>query len=255
MINKKRTYFVSISILNLLLAYATLAFTPFVRAAEDAEDEDTVSYEEIVQSLQSHKPSNQNRARSPKVNTDSFENVLLHGGIGYINTFSNLTFSDGSSTSISQRGIQAVLGIDLFSENWMAEGGARSFGITNYGNVDVGIKDFDLKLVFHTRIAPKLNLRLAGGLAARYLTVTRSADVLVPATPNGNGSGVTPPTHQHIVALDDYTTPSSIGSFGMDYFLNEMISFGGEVAFRSALINETIDQNSWDAGIRVDAHF
>ncbi len=229
------------------LAFAALTLTlfsgPLVQATgtvSGAVDDDEIAYEEIVKDLSKDVSKEQRRAAAAD-NTSrasarksgpqtSLDDVMIHGGVGFTQMFGTVNHG-GHRTHISQRGIQATLGIDLFSENWLAEGSARNFSSYDYGNTNVALKEFDLKVVYHNKFAPKLGFKFGGGMAARYLQIS-----------NSGGS-------------NDYTTPASVFTGGVELLAARNLTLAGEVSARTALISETVDKKSYDMTLRIDANF
>jgi hypothetical protein len=199
-------------------------------------DEDVIGYDVIVQDLnrESHQAASaagSSRARASRAFNDPFESIWIHGGVGFTSSMQTLSFEDGNSIYLNHKGIQASLGIDLFSENWMAEGVVRSFGDAEGGGSQVSLKEFELKIDYKDRFSRQLGYHAGGGLTGRYMTVHRASDSL------------------------EYTTPTSVATLGLDLFLSDKVSLGAEVSARNSLIAETIDKNSYDASVRLDAHF
>lgn len=223
----------------LFLITFTLLASPLVQAAASVSgDEDgEIGYEDIVKDLskdvsreEKRVSENSSRARARRTGEQSsLDDVMIHGGVGLTQMFG--TVGAASRVHLAQQGVQATLGIDLFSNNWMAEGAARNFTARDYDRTAVSLKEFDLKIVYHNTFAPKLQYRLSSGLAARYLKI------------------------EGVNGTEDYKTPSSIFAAGADYLLSRTISIGGELATRSALISETADKNTYDMTLRLDANF
>lgn len=227
------------------LAFVSIAFTlicsPLVQAAGSVSgsiDDEEIGYEDIVKDLSKDVSKEQRRtaettsratARRNGPQT-SLDDVMIHGGVGFTQMFQTVSY-DGNRTQISQRGIQATLGIDLFSDNWLAEGSARNFSSSDYGKTSVALKEFDLKVVYHNKFAPKLGLKLGGGVAARYMQIS-----------NQNGS-------------NGYTTPASVFTGGIELLAARNLTLAGELSARTALISETVDKNSYDMTLRIDANF
>jgi hypothetical protein len=217
----------------LALLLSSLFPAPSAAMTDEMEDDtEVMDYDSIVRELIGSPASGNslNRAR-PVAPRDPFEDVLLHVGIGLVSTFARLD-AGGDQINVDQRGFQATLGIDLFSEHWLAEGSTRSFGGTAYGANIVSLKEFDLKVYYHDRFSSKLGWRAGGGLAARYLTLKKTD--AEPAK---------------------YSTPASIATLGLEYFLGPAVSMTAEISARNAMIEETIDQSSLDATLRLDTHF
>lgn len=220
----------------------SLFTSPLVQAAAGSAsgsiDDEEIGYEDIVKDLSKDVSREQRKAADnssratvrPKGTQHSLDDVMIHGGVGFTHMFGSVNFN-GDRTQISQKGIQATLGIDLFSDFWLAEGSARNFSSHDYGNTNIALKEFDLKIVYHNKFAPKLGLRLGGGLAARYMQIV-----------NQTGSF-------------DYTTPASVFTGGVEMHASRNLTLAAEMSARTALISETLDKNSYDVTLRIDANF
>ena len=219
--------------LKLALAVVLLALPSTRAMANSSEDE--LDYDSIVSELSSQRRT-QSAARSkavlPARRMTSLDDVLFHAGVGVSNMFGELTFPDGGRTYLNQRGFQATLGIDLLSAEWIAEGSVRSFSDGEYARNGVSVREFDLKVVYRPRLTDSISVRLAGGLAARYMTVDRG-----------------------VRGITEYTTPASVGALGIDYAFTSGFTIGADASARSSLVNEGVDQLTYDATLRVDAHF
>jgi hypothetical protein len=227
-------------VLSFALFSATfVAGAPAFAAGSSAygDEDDILSYDNIVRDLQQQAEapraasSSRTRVRGSSYSSDPFENVLIHAGIGMSAIVESVTLPDNNVTYLNQKGIQAALGIDLFSPNWMAEGTARSFGESEDAVNRVSLKEFELKVFYKRRFSSQLGLRAGGGLSGRYMTI-RQADTII-----------------------DTTTPSSVATIGFDFFLSEGLSLGVEVSGRQAMIGETLDRASADGTVRIDTHF
>lgn len=222
-------------IVSFVLA-ATFLLTPLLTphahamVEDEAIDESLMDYDSIVREL-SRGPQSTNTSTLPGRPHSPFDDVLMHGGVGLTGTVARF-MHEGKRVHMNQQGIQAALGIDLFSQHWLAEGTARSFGDVDYNLTNVSLKEFDLKIYYHERMSGQIGMRIGGGLSARYLSIRE-------------GEG-TPVVH---------TTPSSIASLGLEYFISNGISVGTEIATRNSMITETIDRSSFDATVRFDTHF
>src|SRR4051812_25818919 len=99
----------------LLVLAASLSYA----APESPDDTNDLGYDGIVDQLNREQAAT-TRAHTPVTHdTSSIDNVWMHGGLGFANYVQSIHFNDGQSTTLNQRGIQAALGIDLFSPNWM----------------------------------------------------------------------------------------------------------------------------------------
>jgi hypothetical protein len=223
------------SYLALVILTLTFFASPLVQAAVAvSDDEEEMGYEDIVKDLskeQRRAVDSSTRAAVRKSGPQtSIDDVMIHGGVGFTQMFGTVKYG-GDRAHLSQRGIQATLGIDLFSENWLAEGSARNFSSYDYGKTNVALKEFDLKIVYHNKFAPKLGLRLGGGLAARYMQISNQT------------------------STNDYTTPASVFTGGVELLAAQNLTFAAEMSARTALISETLDKNSYDMTFRIDANF
>lgn len=194
-------------------------------------EEDFESYDTIVDQLSTTRTSSQRY-----YSVDPFDSILLHAGVGMAMSMTSLLFDNESRTGLF-RGVEINFGIDLFSDTWMAEGSYINLGrakIDTRESKDFAeINEFDMKLVYRPTLNKFLRFRSSGGLAARYLSYF---DNLNKRTLN-------------------YNTPSWAFSLGLEAKLTNAFSFTAELAYRSAMIAETIDENAVSAGLRLDAHF
>lgn len=213
-------------------------------AYASVEDQDMLGYDSIVNELNREvqaPTSLRSRGGSTVPVSDPFDNILIHGGVGFAHTMQTLDLGpNGGRTYFNQRGFQATLGIDLFSENWMAEGSARSFGESGESSTRISLKEFELKILYKNMLSQKLGFRVGGGLSARYMTIRQDSAST---------------TEQPIGQTIETTTPSSVATLGLDMFLSKGFSLGLDLSTRNTMIAETLDRDSYDATFRVDTHF
>lgn len=223
----------SISFLALISA-CVIGFWSTNALAEDSED--IIGFDSIVEQLnkESAPPAPVTRYRRANITTnDPFESVWIHFGVGMTGSMQTINLSDGRDLFINQRGVQAALGIDLFSPHLMAETTARSFSeSTNRENGKVSLMEFDLKVIYKNKFSRQLGYKAGVGLTARYLNLTL-------------------PQEEKI----SFTTPAALAILGMDFFLTDRFSVGTELSARNSMIGETLDRVSYDATLRMDTHF
>jgi hypothetical protein len=214
--------------------------------SQDVNDEGNFEgYDSIVSGLsrEVERPATLRARQNARSNDDGLSQVWFHGGVGATMMMQTLDFDDGSKMYLTMKGIQLAGGIDLFSRQWRAEGTLRNFGETTEQATRVSVQEFELKILFHDRLSSQLGFHAGAGLSARYISLHRpylgSPVVGGPPNNNANNNG-------------DYTTPTSIATGGLDFFLNDRITIGFELAARDALVSETIDQNSFDTTLRID---
>jgi hypothetical protein len=215
------------------LMFALLALTFVVSTTALAQEQDSHDdYDTILNQLSKENARSSSRLSLSNQGPSPFDDVWIHAGIGLAGLVQELQFADGKIHSMSNRGIQAALGIDLFSEHWLAEGTARSFGENEEGPVRASVQEFELRVIFKDRLAPKANFKFGAGLSGRYLTVKRFGEAPI-----------------------EYSTPMSIATTGLEMYLADRFSVGIDFNGRFAMIGETIDKNSFDATLRMDTHF
>ena len=217
----------------LVMVSVAIALAPsLLRAATEDETAD-LGYDAIVDQLNKETATSTVRTRQPVATASSLDSVMMHGGLGFANYVQGINFDDGTATTLNQRGIQFALGIDLFSPNWMSEGTFRTFAEDGDGKISSSVHEFELKLLNKDRVgASRFGYRAGVGLTGRYLTIKRKN-----------------------MAEKTYTTPMSVATLGGDLFINDRLSLGADVNARNSLIGETIDHNSYDLTLRLDAHF
>ena len=233
--NNKNSLISTLTLLSLTLLFNTSAL-----AQDDGDD--LVGFDGIIKEL-----STGGKTKYRYDNSNPFDNILIHAGIGIVNSHISLAPTGIKEVSGFHKGVEATLGIDLFSKYWRAEGAVRSFGDEKIADSAVSLKEFDLKIVYEDYARKGLKYSIGFGLAARYLDITYNgpltADELSPSAAIG------------ALVTEKHTTPSSLISVGASTYVSKGLSLGVEFSYRSALITETIDKSSFDALIRIDTHF
>lgn len=205
-----------------VLVSFSLALAPsLVWAAQDGSYEE-VSYDDLVNEL------NAKQKRITNESVSAFDDVRLHAGIGYVNAFTSLS-ANSKNYGRHASGIQLSLGMDLFSENWYAEGIFRNYGSTDQGSETLNIKDLDIKIGYTDKLQGIWNYTLSTGLSNRFLKFQDSSKN---------------------VSVDE-TTPSFVVSTGLMAQVHKRLSLGAEMSARTAMINQSHDKNSIDFAIRL----
>ena len=185
-----------------------------------AQEDDYENYDTIVGQLSTTRSS-----QNISYDNDPLANVRLHAGVGMAMSMTTLQRENGSDTSLFQ-GVEVNFGIDLFSPIWMAEGTYRNLGraeIETDNSVDFAeLNEFDLKLVYRPYINRLLRFKTTGGLAARYMTYFDNVN------------------NQRL----NYNTPAWLASLGLEARITRTFAFTAEIAYRSSLIEDTIDDNA-----------
>jgi hypothetical protein len=209
------------------IAVFILVFSNFALA----QDESLVGYDSIVEELSSSTYSPQRAGTSM-----SLDEVKLHTGVALATSFITIRPEEGGYVNGFLRGVEFNFGIDLMSEEWLAEVAVRSYQPDDIDpDTQISMREFDLKVTYESRLARSLKGRFSGGLAARYLRfISRN---------------------QEEVLNDRYSTPASLFSAGLEFSLTKVLSLGSDVSYRTALIDESVDRSSLDASLRVGAEF
>lgn len=211
------------SIPFVLVALFFLASPTMVWAYSADGDYEEVSYDDLLNELSAKKKS------VIRNQTSSFDDVRLHAGIGYVNSFSNIS-TNNKNFNRHANGIQLSLGMDLFSSNWYSEGVFRNYGITSFGTEELSLKEFDLKVGYKDLLEGIWSFTVSAGLSNRFL---RFSD---------------PSQNINVSA----TTPSLVTSAGFLAQVHRNISLGAEVNGRTSMISQTADRNSFDFAFRIN---
>jgi hypothetical protein len=219
------TNFTKRTLLSLLFLTST---STMQLSLANADESDGLDYQTIVS-----KYSKYEEVQTYKNSPSSMDKVKFHLGVGYINSIFSVRQSDKVLNS-SPQGITATFGIDLFSDEWIAEGSFSNFGETRTEGYSLGLKAFDLKVIYQGKQNDVWQYKIGMGLAARYLKVENKAEAF---------------------EAREYSTPSSVLLAGADIFLSDKVSFGPEVSTRSSLVDESIDRSSFDLALKLNGKF
>ncbi len=208
---------------KLILILTSVFFTINLHAQES---EDTYSYDTIVDQL------NTNRVEEPQDFGDPYKNVKFHVGAGFSQSILNVK-SAGSSDAVTISGIEIKFGINLMSPQWIAEGTLRNYNDSRSNGTSYQLREFEGKIVNTNLYAKNLFYRVGSGIAARNLTTNiENRDV-----------------------KKRYTTPSLILMAGSGMQLTNHIAVVGDVAFKTSIVNDTVDKNTLDFTLRLDTSF
>lgn len=212
--------------IQFVLISLSLLFAPtLVQAAGTDQDGDyeEVSYDDLLNEL------NAKKKNLVKTQTSSFDDVRLHAGIGYVNSFMNIA-TNKQNFNRHASGIQLSMGMDLFSPNWFAEGVFRNYGVTDSGSEELTMREVDLKIGHSNALESIWNYSVSAGLSNRFMKFQ---------DPSRN------------IDVND-TTPSLVVSTGFHAQVHKNLSLGAEVSARNAVISRTADKNSFDFAFRLN---
>jgi len=191
---------------------------------------DFESYDQIVDKLSKYSKDNREVKAQNSRSVRSYS--MAHIGLGASQTFYDPSRSPLSSTSLqNQGGLIINVGVDVFSSQWGLEGSFANYGRLNNQETDIRLREFSLKGVYKPMLSNDWNMRLGIGISSRFLDLR---------TPLGSAS---------------YKTPSGLFTVGVDSYINSFISVGADLNFKTAMISDSIDQNSVDLAFRIDTHF
>lgn len=186
------------------------------------------NYDEIVDKLSDYQQQNlTNQAYRSEIRTLS----RAHIGLGVAQTFFDPNAAGLNSNIQNQGGIAVNIGVDVLSTRWGVEGSYSNYGSHNTSNSNIKLREFTIKGLYKPSINKTWTMRLGLGVSSRFL------DIVNPAI-NAN-----------------YKTPSGLFMIGLDSYINQFISVGADLNFKTAMISDTIDKNSVDLAFRIDTHF
>lgn len=219
-----------------IFLFSILLISP--KALPSSEEE--ISYDAIVSEL------SRSTDVLPTVDSDPFNNVQIHLGVGIANSLFSVQHKNGQTTHASQRGVQIGIGIDLFSPQWVAEGTLTNYGQREYDQSRIALNEFGLRGAYVTPLDQSLSLRLGAGLTARYLNMSY-LDISTHDEKNGRSLAR---------REEAYITPTTLVFVGLDTYLSRRLSIGAEVAARSSLTSdETPDHSALDLTLNLSGHF
>ena len=210
---------------TIILFLISLLSTNYLQAQESYE-EDSYSYNNIVDQLSS------NRTEEPEGFGDFYKNVRFHIGAGFSQSVLNVK-SNGNSDAVTIGGVEIRFGINLLSPEWIAEGTLRNYNDTRSNGVSYQLHEFEGKIVNTAPYAKTLFYRVGSGIAARNLKTNL----------------------ENKSSKKEYTTPSLILMAGSGMQLTDHIAVVGDVAFKTSIVNDTVDKNTLDFTLRLDTSF
>lgn len=211
----------SVSILTPPLAWAS---STIKASSSNNDDYEEVSYDDLLLKLSSK--TKKNHANS----SSSFDDIKIHAGIGYINSFADIKTSAGTLRR-HQNGLQLAVGMELFSTNWYSESSFKNFGITTGVSDEVSLKEVEIKIGYKNQVQRPWSFLVNTGISNRFLNYTNFS------------------TQERISA----TTPSMLIGMGLSAGITEQLSLSFEMNGKSPIVNETTDRGSFDFSLRMNA--
>lgn len=218
MTHKKTSQMILSSLL--LTFFATL--TPTIVQATSSKDYEEVSYDDLLSELTTKKQKQQQESRTTAA-------PLVHAGIGYANSFSNIS-TNGDKFSRHATGIQLSAGTDLISPEWYAEGIFRNYGSNINGSEDFSLRELEAKIGYTNLLKDVWHYSISSGVSNRFMRFTD----------NSRNINV------------DESTPALVIGTGIFAQVHKNLSIGAELSGRTAMVNRSADQNSFDFAFRLN---
>jgi len=179
--------------------------------------------------------------QNPAKQTDDysiFDEVRLHAGAAFINSFQDFMIAPGVRERGGVKGVQINFGVDLFSTNWMIEGDLVNIPETAIGDTRISSNGFELRMVYETPLIEALTVHADLGVASRGYNIKTSA------RPDGSVAN----------GQQSFSSGATVLAAGLDYWVSGQISCGLEFANHLPMANGD-DPSSLDLAVRVNGHF
>lgn len=186
-------------------------------------------YDEIVTKLSKYETKDSRKNSAYRTDLRTFSRA--HLGLGVAQTFYDADAIALDSRMQNQGGLLINIGVDVFSHQWGLEGSYANFGTSSADNAQIKLREFALKGLYKPSLNKSWYMRLGLGVSSRFLDINTT------------------------LANESYKTPSGLFLIGLDSFINSFISVGADLNFKTAMITDTIDNNSIDLTFRLDTHF
>ena len=211
----------------LISVILTVVGSTKVRANESYEEE---TYEDLVKRLNQKRNQVSQRVQN-QYEGNPLDVLTLHGGLGIV--ASSFYWHQGSrNKSFNMNGFQLSGGIDLFSENLVAEAALRNFGTVTTGDETDSFREFDIKAMYRQPgHGQEMGYRFGMGLGTRYLSVSLPSYSL------------------------NEVNPAFLLFGGIETPLSRMAALGIEFGYRSVISASAADQSSVDLMVRLDGFF
>ena len=205
------SFLVTVMILSSLLAAKSLA-------AEEEQERYTP-----IPELNYHPPKDTE-------NTSIFDEVRLHAGAAFLNSYQNVPIGQGQRATGGIRGMEFNFGVDLFNPKWILQGALFSLPQQNINGAQVSSNGFELSCLYETEIFEQVTMHGGLGIESRNYGIKSN--------------------------LGDHSMASGawVLATGVDYWPTTFISTGLEVAGHLPMASGD-DPSSIDLGVRLNGHF
>jgi hypothetical protein len=183
-----------------------------------------LSYDELLQEIQTHKTSLQSASIPPPTETLKF-----HGGLGTITSYSTVK-AFNQVKHFEQSGMQFTVGADLNSKEWFTAGTFRNYGSVIQSDEELYLKQLDLKIGHISSWKYPWTFRTGAGLSTRSL---KFSDLRRKKS-------------------QEETSPAFLLWGGLTAQLSPAIGLGFEVGGRAPFVNSQLDQGSLELALNID---
>jgi hypothetical protein len=160
-----------------------------------------------------------------------FDETRFHGGVALIQSFQDLQIAPGQRERGGIRGFEINVGVDLFSQNWIAQGVLTFFPESNINNTTLTSNSFELQVLYEKPVLYGVTLHGGVGLANRFYNLRTKG-----------------------IADRSFYSGATAFTVGADYWPSGEVSVGVEVSNHLPIANGD-DPSSMDFGIKLTGHF
>lgn len=185
------------------------------------EDYQEVTYDELVNELNSKKSTVERKQKAPQ------NAVFL--GVGYVHSMTQLNIRHNTSER-SQNGLQIAGSINLDSPNLYAEGVFRNFSGSTIAQEDLQIMQMDGRLGYNNTMSALWKYNLFTGFSGRLIQASNS---------------------DKDYRVNEFTPSVTVG-VGAMASIHKNIRLGLEVGGRTSILGKNTDKNSADFALRLD---
>ncbi|MBK9293336.1 MAG: hypothetical protein IPM57_02670 [Oligoflexia bacterium] len=176
-----------------------------------------------------------------KVNQEStsiFEENRIHIGASLVHSFQDFQIAKGVRESGGVRGFELSLGLDLFSQNWIAQALVSNYPETSLSDTTFSTNGFELRLLYERPILYGVTLHGGIGLGNRFYSIK---------TKSRPGTSV-------VAKSSSFQSGATAFVFGADYWPSGDVSAGVEISTHLPM-GSSDEPSSVDLAIKLSGHF
>ncbi len=170
--------------------------------------------------------------------TSIFDETRIHGGVALLQSYQDFMIAPGMRERGGIRGFELSLGVDLFSQNWIAEGVVMSFPEASIADTTMSANAFELRMLYEKPIFYGVTVKGGVGLGSRSYNLKTKARV-----------------GTNIIDTDkSFSSGATVFVLGLEYWPSGEVSAGVEVSNHLPMASGD-DPSSVDLGIKLSGHF